>query len=137
MQVKPDGSKTVYVGGLLEVNLPASGAPPPPPPTGNVITVTTTTDELNTDGDCALREAIRATNLNQAVDACPAGGSAPVIRVPSGTYTLTRTGSDDTAINGDLDITRTVTFNGAGANLTIIKAGSGFCLLYTSPSPRD
>ncbi|KAA3659522.1 MAG: tandem-95 repeat protein [Chloroflexi bacterium] len=37
------------------------------------ITVTTTDDELNTDGDCSLREAIAAANGDTAVDACVAG----------------------------------------------------------------
>ncbi len=36
-------------------------------------TVTTLDDELNSDGDCSLREAITAANTNAAVDACPAG----------------------------------------------------------------
>jgi CSLREA domain-containing protein len=40
------------------------------------ITVTTTVDELNTDGDCSLREAVRAANRNVRVDACPAGSIA-------------------------------------------------------------
>jgi CSLREA domain-containing protein len=35
--------------------------------------VTTLEDELNTDGDCSLREAIEAANTNLPVDACPAG----------------------------------------------------------------
>ena len=37
------------------------------------ILVTTLDDELNTDGDCSLREAITAANTNTGVDACPAG----------------------------------------------------------------
>src|SRR4030042_1787029 len=37
------------------------------------ILVTTLDDELNTDGDCSLREAITAANDNSVVDACPAG----------------------------------------------------------------
>jgi CSLREA domain-containing protein len=110
------------------VQVVESGPQAAAPPSGNVITVTTTTDELNTDGDCALREAVRAANLNTAVDACPAGSTSPdTIIVPSGTYTLTRTGSaDNTAVNGDLDITGTVTLNGAGANLTIITGNTGW-----------
>lgn len=34
------------------------------------INVNTTDDELNNDGDCSLREAIRAANTDTAVDAC-------------------------------------------------------------------
>lgn len=44
------------------------------------ITVNTTDDELNTDGDCSLREAVRAANLDIGVDACtPGGGGADII----------------------------------------------------------
>src|SRR5215470_17970971 len=70
------------------------------------ITVTTTNDELNTDGDCSLREAVRAANLNVAVDACPAGQNdqTDTITVPAGTYTLTIPGDDNDASAGDLDI---------------------------------
>src|SRR5687767_1162009 len=69
------------------------------------ITVTTTTDELNSDGDCSLREAIRAANLDRGVDACPAGTATDTITLPPGTYTLTIPGGDeDGALTGDLDI---------------------------------
>jgi CSLREA domain-containing protein len=35
--------------------------------------VTTLEDELNSDGDCSLREAVEAANTNASVDACGAG----------------------------------------------------------------
>jgi len=38
------------------------------------IHVTTLADELNSDGDCSLREAIEAANTNTSVDACGSGG---------------------------------------------------------------
>lgn len=38
------------------------------------IVVNTLEDELNSDGDCSLREAVTAANTNAAVDTCPAGG---------------------------------------------------------------
>lgn len=80
------------------------------------ILVNTLTDELNSDGDCSLREAIRAANLDQAVDACPAGSGADTIVLQSGvTYTLTRAGADDTAVNGDLDIADDLTITGSNA----------------------
>jgi CSLREA domain-containing protein len=41
----------------------------------NVITVNTDEDELNTDGDCSLREAITAADSNAAVDGCDAGSA--------------------------------------------------------------
>lgn len=43
--------------------------------TEGTILVTTLEDELNTDGDCSLREALKAANTNAPVDACPAGSS--------------------------------------------------------------
>lgn len=82
------------------------------------ILVNTLTDELNSDGDCSLREAIRAANLDQAVDACPAGNGADTIVLQNGvTYTLTRAGADDTAINGDLDIADDLTITGSNATI--------------------
>ena len=56
------------------------------------ITVTTIDDELNSDGDCSLREAITAANTNAAVDNCPAGddGATDTITLANGaTYSLT------------------------------------------------
>jgi len=89
--------------------------------TGATITVTTPTDELNADGDCSLRESIRAANLDAAIDACTAGNGADTITVPAGTYGLTIAGADeDAALTGDLDITDHLTITGAGARTTII-----------------
>jgi CSLREA domain-containing protein len=54
--------------------------------------VDTLDDELNSDGDCSLREAITAANSNAASDACPAGssGSADAITFEvTGTIILT------------------------------------------------
>jgi CSLREA domain-containing protein len=91
----------------------------------STITVNTTDDELNTDGDCSLREAIQAANTNAAVDACTAGSGADTITVPAGTFTLTIAGADeDLNATGDLDITNSVTINGAGAGTTTIQAGT-------------
>ncbi|MEO6025686.1 MAG: CSLREA domain-containing protein, partial [Candidatus Binatia bacterium] len=93
------------------------------------IAVTTTADELNTDGDCSLREAVRAANANGAVDACPAGenNQTDTITVPAGTYTLTVVGNDNDGTAGDLDILGNsavddLVISGAGAATTIIQA---------------
>jgi CSLREA domain-containing protein len=87
------------------------------------ITVTTTTDENNSDGDCSLREAIRAANTNQAVDACPAGSSTDTIVLPAGDYLFLLAGSsENAALTGDLDITDAVTIVGAGRANTVIHA---------------
>jgi CSLREA domain-containing protein len=89
------------------------------------ISVTTTDDENNVDGDCSLREAVRAANLNQAVDACPAGSGADTISLPAGNYVLTIAGaSEDLALTGDLDITASATITGAGPGSTTID-GNG------------
>jgi CSLREA domain-containing protein len=87
----------------------------------STITVTTTADELTTNGNCSLREAIRAANLDQPVDACSAGSGADTIALPAGIYVLSMVGSDeDAGLTGDLDITSDLTITGAGADRTII-----------------
>ncbi|MBN1286237.1 MAG: CSLREA domain-containing protein [Anaerolineae bacterium] len=76
------------------------------------ITITTTDDEVNEDGDCSLREAIQAANIDAAVDACPAGSGADVIILPTGSYRL-RLGA--LSIDSDMHII------GAGAEQTNIN----------------
>lgn len=100
------------------------------------ITVTTTTDELNTDGDCSLREAIQAANTNTAVDACPAGSGSgqDVITLPAGTYTLAISGiNESNNLTGDLNILSSMTINGAGAAGTIID-GNGIDRVFHIPT---
>jgi CSLREA domain-containing protein len=88
---------------------------------GSVIAVTTTADELNSDGDCSLREAIQAANTNAAVDACVPGAGADTVLVPAGTYLLAIPGANEDANQtGDLDILDHVTLVGDGAGLTIL-----------------
>lgn len=60
---------------------------------------------------CTLRAAIQEANALSGLD---------TINVPAGTFVLTRSGFDDTAVNGDLDINSTLIINGAGQNSTII-----------------
>ena len=68
------------------------------------------------DSDCSLREAIVAANVNPGAD---------VITLPAGTYTLAIPGAnEDASATGDLDITDSVTINGAGAATTIIDGGA-------------
>ena len=69
------------------------------------ITVTTTTDELTTDGNCSLREAILNANNNGSGGHpdCTGGSGADTIILTSGsTYTLSLAGAGTSA--GDLDI---------------------------------
>ncbi|MEO6028015.1 MAG: choice-of-anchor Q domain-containing protein, partial [Candidatus Binatia bacterium] len=93
------------------------------------IAVTTTVDELTTNGNCSLREAVRAANTNVAVDACPAGQNdqTDTITVPAGTYTLALAGVDNDASAGDLDLLNNaavddLVISGAGAATTIVQA---------------
>jgi len=88
-----------------------------------VIFVTYNGDELNSNGNCSLREAIRAANTHTAVDACPAGVGQVTIQLTTGAYPLSLTGQfEDTALTGDLDITADLNINGAGTGNTVIDA---------------
>ena len=72
-----------------------------------VTTTADTNDGSCTPALCSLRDAVIAANANPGAD---------TISLPSGTYTLTRTGRDeDAAATGDLDITGGLTIVGTGA----------------------
>ena len=89
-----------------------------------LITVNTFKDELDVDGNCSLREAIRAANLDTAVDACPAGSGADTIYLPGGVYTLSIAGANENnGLTGDLDILSDLTITGAGEAATIVDGG--------------
>lgn len=103
----------LVVAGLAFPNLRARAA---------TIGVNTTADEFNVDGDCSLREALRAANINQAVDACPAGTGFDIIEIPAGIYNLSISGDEASGLAGDLDILESVTIEGAGPVNTIIDA---------------
>lgn len=71
------------------------------------ITVTTTQDEVNSDGDCSLREALSAAISNQVRDACPAGSNDATDRVlmaSGATYSLTIDADETQGLGGDLNI---------------------------------
>src|SRR4030065_1390876 len=57
---------------LARASSQAVAAPSRSTPEGAIL-VNTLKDELNTDGDCSLREAIEAANTNTSVDACGTG----------------------------------------------------------------
>lgn len=95
-------------------------------PKGSTFTVNSTLDEPNPSpssgncvstpsGVCTLRAAIQAANATAGPD---------TIIVPAGTFSITRPGFDDVAVFGDLDITDSVTIQGAGSAATIID-GNG------------
>ena len=89
-----------------------------------LITVNTFKDEMDVDGNCSLREAIRAANLDTAVDACPAGSGADTIYLPGGVYTLSIAGANENnGLTGDLDILSDLTITGAGEAATIVDGG--------------
>lgn len=84
--------------------------------------VDSTTDEsdLNLDGvcetfqgECTLRAAIQESNFQAGPD---------TINLPAGLYLLDRTGIDNVAGFGDLDVTDTVVVVGAGIAQTAIEA---------------
>jgi CSLREA domain-containing protein len=84
------------------------------------IVVNTTADQFDdpsaTNTQCSLREAISAANADTIAD---------TINLPSGDYTLTRTGSgEDNNETGDLDVLRPLRIIGGGARTTNIQAGT-------------
>jgi CSLREA domain-containing protein len=102
------------------------------------IHVTTTADELATNGNCSLREAIRAANLDLAVDACEAGGVADSILLPEGTYPLSLAGAgEDDGLTGDLDVRAALALVGQGAGAVIDASGLGDRVLHVRPSGAD
>jgi CSLREA domain-containing protein len=67
-------------------------------------------------GQCTLRAAIMEANALAGDD---------TINLPAGIYTLTLAGvNEDAGLTGDLDITSTVTIEGAGAESTVIDANA-------------
>jgi len=103
----------------------ALGVTPVPVAYAATITVNTTDDELNSDGDCSLREAIQAANTDAAVDTCLAGSGTDTITLPAGTYMLNIPGENENAnATGDLDIKDELTINGAGATEAIIDGNT-------------
>ncbi|WP_333889545.1 right-handed parallel beta-helix repeat-containing protein, partial [Caldilinea sp.] len=78
---------------LLLAALVFVGLPAPKAYAAALIIVNTTADELNSDGDCSLREAIQAANTNARVDACTAGsGDDTIVFDPNlGAATITLT----------------------------------------------
>ena len=97
----------------------------PAPPRAHAATFTVTRTADTNDGscdagDCSLREAIAAANLNPGPDTAT---------LPAGAYTLTIAGSaEDANATGDLDVTGILTINGLNKATTIIDGGGGGAL---------
>jgi len=91
------------------------------------ITVTTTDDPLAAGSQCSLRQAIAAANADAAVAGCSAGSGADVIHVPASTQPyklLLPLGAQPDPLEGDLDITTSLTIAGAGRSQTVLD-GNG------------
>ena len=113
---------------LFALRLPAAFA-------ATTITVTSTADDLTVNGNCTLREAVKAANTELAVDACPAGSGADTISLPAGTFTLALAGAEEDAnATGDLDVLASVTIEGASATTTIVDA-NGLDRVFDVDSP--
>lgn len=83
----------------------------------------TTLDDLTDNGNCTLREAIKAAKDNAPVDLCIAGGAIPTVQLSAGTYELSvPPGPPPGGPGGDLDIVNNLTIVGAGPGQTIIDA---------------
>ncbi|MBN1977560.1 MAG: CSLREA domain-containing protein [Anaerolineae bacterium] len=92
---------------------------------GAVIAVTTQGDEFGGPGlGCSLREAIQAANTDSSFGGCAAGSGTDTITLPAGTYTLTGAAGENANASGDLDITSSLTIQGAGSKTTFIQAGT-------------
>ncbi len=89
------------------------------------IEVTTTSDELNSDGDCSLREAIEAANTDGAISGCAAGSEADTVSLAEGTYAISiprGTEPPEASENGtgDFDIKTDVVLTGSGSGTTVL-----------------
>lgn len=114
---------TLLVAVLLALTCLYAG--PIPAAHAATIVVDTPDDELNSDGDCSLREAIQAANTDTAVSGCSAGSGADTITLPASFYTLTIAGTDEEDNGtGDLDVTDSLTINGDGEGTTVIQGGT-------------
>ncbi len=106
--------RLVLLAGLLLAANPVAAL------TFNVNTTADTVDANTADGvcadaagNCSLRAAIQEANFMAGTD---------TINLPAGLYLLDRTGIDDVAGVGDLDVTDTVEVVGAGTGQTTVEA---------------
>jgi CSLREA domain-containing protein len=98
-----------------------------------IITVDDNSDSVDFDpgdGSCSTSSVPGPCTLRAAIQEANARPGGDIIELPAGTYTLSIAGAvENLAATGDLDITDSLTINGAGASSTIIQAhatqGSG------------
>ncbi|MCP4539759.1 MAG: tandem-95 repeat protein [Chloroflexi bacterium] len=103
------------------------------------IVVSSTVDELSTNGQCSLREAITNANDDAATyPDCPAGSGADIVSLPAGTYTLVITGTaEDVNATGDLDISSDIIFQGVSSATTIIDANQVDRIFHVTGSSNN
>lgn len=76
-------------------------------------------------GTCKLRAAVQAANTNTAVGGCQAGtASDTLVLALAQPYVLTGAADDDANATGDLDITSTITIQGASTQSVIVAPDS-------------
>ncbi len=139
---------------VISFSLPGSSASPAPLPAAEmaaaemaaaeaVFLVDTLLDQPDSDpadgacataaGTCSLRAAVMQANFDTQPN---------TITLPAGVYSLTRAGSDDTALLGDLDISADLAIQGAGPGASIIDGNRAvtadrvFHILGTAVSVR-
>jgi CSLREA domain-containing protein len=108
------------------------------PAAARTYTLATTADDAVVNGNCTLREALRAARDNLVVDACLAGETADTIVLPAGTYPfvgeelfdldttleIRGQGADPSAVTVDLsNAGRFLAFQGSGAGGTLVLRG--------------
>jgi CSLREA domain-containing protein len=107
----------------------AALTPAPPVRADSIITVTTTADTLVDDGQCSLREAVIAANTDASRGGCPAGSGADTIRFAAALVSPVKINlmpgyyTEDESLNGDLDVSSVVTFEGRPEAPVTLDAG--------------
>ena len=111
---------------VLLLTMPYAAALAEPQAPGATFAVNTTADTQDANpgngicadggGSCSLRAAVREANALPGAD---------TITLPAGTYGLTQAGGgEDAGSTGDLDISSTLTINGAGIASTTVDANN-------------
>ncbi len=98
-------SAALFAGPLLNT-APSSAA--------SFIVVTTTADDMTNNGNCTLREAVRAADTDRRVDQCAPGSGADTIELSGATYRLRK---------GELKVGSNVTVVGIGKDTVIDGRG--------------
>jgi len=110
--------KTLHAVALSTLLFPALAS-------GFVFSVDNALDVVDaTPGDGICATAGNACTLRAAIQEANAWPGSDNIFLPAGTYTLSLSGSDDTSVAGDLDITDTLLLQGAGSASTTIDGGA-------------